>query len=218
MQPMGKLLSVNVGTPRPLEWNGRTTTTGIVKTPVEGEVFLYTSRLVGDGQANLEAHGRPFQAVYAYPSEHYPYWQKELDREPFPAGMFGENFTTEGMSESDVHLGDIYRIGSALVQVTSYRYPCGTLAMRMQLKTFPKLFLDSLRCGWYMRVLEEGTVEAGDLITLKDRDDNAPTVKEMLAIYLKRPVDAEGIQKILAVESLAEPMREQFEALLDKAT
>lgn len=215
---MSKLLSVNVGEPKPLEWNGRTTTTSIDKTPVEGEVFLGTRRLEGDGQADLRYHGRPFQAVYAYPSEHYPYWEKQLGREPFPIGMFGENFTTEGMSESDVHLGDIYRIGSTLVQVTSYRYPCGTLAMRMQLKKFPKLFLDSLRCGWYMCVLEEGTVEAGDLITLKERDDAAPTVKEMLAIYLKRPADAEGVRRVLAVESLAEPVREQFEALLAKAT
>lgn len=215
---MASILSVNVGTPQPLAWNGRSVTTGIVKSPVIGDVLLRTRGLDGDGQADLRVHGRPFQAVYVYPHEHYSYWQGQLERDPFPMGQFGENLTTEGLLETNVCLGDVFRIGTALVQVTSYRIPCGKFAMRMQSKDFPRLFLESMRCGWYMRVIEEGAMKAGDTIELKEHDETTPNIEEMLRAYLTRPVDVEEARRVLAVESLAEPVRVQFKELVSGIT
>ena len=211
---MSKLLSINVGRPQTLEWKGRSVTTGIVKMPIRGDVLLYMRGVDGDGQADLKHHGRPFQAAYAYPYEHYGFWQSELGRDDLPLGQFGENFTTEGLLESDVRIGDVFRVGTACVQATSFRYPCGKLAMRMQRKDFPALFLNSLRTGWYMRVLEEGAMKAGDAMELLERDEAAPTIKEMLQIYLQRPVDPDAVREVLAVESLAEPVRAQFKELV----
>src|SRR5262249_3326376 len=144
-----KLISVNVGLPREVPWNGRTIATGIFKAPVAGRVAMRTLNLDGDRQADLSVHGGPAKAVYCYPSEHYPLWTHELGRE-LPIGMFGENCTTEGLGEDDVHLGDEFTIGSARVVVTQPRMPCFKLGIRFQSEDIIKRFLASGRSGFYV--------------------------------------------------------------------
>ena len=173
-----QLVSVNVSLPRPVQFEGRTITTGIFKEPVHGRVMLRTLNLDGDGQADPSVHGGPDKAAYVYPLEHYERWKSELGREDLSFGQFGENFTVTEMPESRVRVGDVYRIGGAVVQVTVPRSPCFKLGLKMGSKDFPKLFLTSGRFGFYLRVLEEGDVGAGDRVELLRTDPTAPTVLE----------------------------------------
>src|SRR6266851_1777434 len=161
-----KLLSVNVGLPRDVISKGRLVTTGIFKEPVEGRVRLRTLNLDGDRQADLKVHGGIDKAVYAYPAEHYDYWRSELPGVELPWGMFGENFTVEGMLESGVNIGDEFRIGSAELVVTQPRLPCYKLAVKFGRDDIIKRFLGSGRTGFYFAVLKEGEVGAGDSIEL----------------------------------------------------
>jgi MOSC domain-containing protein YiiM/predicted pyridoxine 5'-phosphate oxidase superfamily flavin-nucleotide-binding protein len=176
--PPMTLRSVNVSMPKDIVHNGKTVTTGIFKEPVEGRVTLRRLNLDGDGQADLWGHGGAFRAVYAYSFENYAYWARELGRDDFTVGQFGENFTVEGMLEDDVHVGDVFRVGSALVEVSQPRVPCYKLAIKMGIEGFQNQFLASGRMGFYFRVLEEGEVGAGDTIQLVKRDPRAMTVRE----------------------------------------
>src|SRR5262245_59643996 len=144
-----RLLSVNVSTPKEVRQNSKIITTGIFMESVPGRVMLRTRNLDGDGQADLNAHGGVHKAAYAYSIENYEYWKRELGRDDFRYGQFGENFTVEGMLEDDVHLGDVFRVGGALVQVSEPRAPCAKLALKMDLPQFPKRFLASERVGLY---------------------------------------------------------------------
>ncbi len=156
-----KVVSVNLGRPRTIVWQGRKVRTGIFKEPVAGKVDLGTLNLEGDGQADLRVHGGVDKAVYAYPVEHYPTWSAELGRS-LPYGQFGENLTLEGLTEDEARIGDRYRIGSALLEVSQPRVPCFKLGIRMEDDAFPQRFLESLRSGFYLRVAAPGTLEAGD--------------------------------------------------------
>ena len=159
-----KLISVNVGLPREVIWKGKTVTTGIFKEPVKGRVMLRALNLDGDRQADLSVHGGPDKAVYAYPAEHYDYWRRELPGKELPWGMFGENFTTEGLREEDIHVGDRFRIGTAELTVTQPRLPCYKLGVKFQSEDMVKHFLGSGRTGFYFSVFREGEVGAGDRI------------------------------------------------------
>ncbi len=161
-----ELLSVNVAQPKEVKYKGRDVETGIFKEPVEGCVMLRALNLYGDGQADLENHGGPFRAAYAYTYENYDYWRERLKLEDLPFGRFGENFTVTGMPEDVVQIGDVFSVGEAIVQVTQPRPPCFKLGIRMGMPHFPKLFLASGRIGFYIRVLQEGLVGAGDKIEL----------------------------------------------------
>jgi MOSC domain-containing protein YiiM len=172
-----QLLSVNVGKPGPLTFGGRTVRTGIVKQPVLFRVAVGKLNLDGDRQADLRVHGGPDKAVYAYDVSGYDHWRRQLARE-LPFGQFGENLTVEGMPEDAVRIGDVYRVGTSVLQVSQPRSPCLKLAMRMELPRFPRMFLESGRTGFYLRVLEEGEIGAGDPITLVSREVEAPTVLE----------------------------------------
>ncbi len=158
-----RLLSVNVSLPSLVPYGRGMVSTGIFKVPVEDRVALRRLNLDGDGQADLVNHGGPHRAAYAYPVENYEYWARELDRADFAFGQFGENFTVEGMTEDDVHIGDVFRVGGALVEVSQPRPPCFKLGIKMGMPKFPKLFLASGRVGFYVRVLEEGEVGRGDV-------------------------------------------------------
>ena len=157
-----RLLSVNVSYPMEVVHRRKTVSTGIFKEPVSGRVMLREFNLDGDGQADLVNHGGLHRAVYAYTVEHYDYWGRDLVRDDLSFGQFGENFTVEGMTEDDVHIGDVFRVGDALVEVSQPRPPCFKLGIKMGMSHFPKLFLASGRVGFYLRVLEEGEVGAGD--------------------------------------------------------
>ena len=158
-----KLLSVQVGRPRKVKWRGRTVTTGIYKEPVPGRIMVRRKNVEGDEQADLRVHGGRDKAVYVYPSEHYAFWRTELPGMPLPYGMFGENFTTEGLDESSVCIGDRFRIGGAVVEVSHPRVPCYKLAVKFGRTDMPQRFHASGRCGFYLAILEEGEVGAGDL-------------------------------------------------------
>ena len=177
-----KLVSMQVGRPRTVRWHGKPVSTGIYKEPVAGRIMLYRFNLDGDQQADLTVHGGPDKAVYVYPSEHYPIWQAEFPDLPLPYGMFGENFTTEGLDESSVHIGDQFRIGGAVVEVTQPRMPCYKLGIRFGRPDMVKRFHASGRCGFYLRVLEEGEVGAGDVIHRVKVDPKRMTVRQAVML------------------------------------
>jgi MOSC domain-containing protein YiiM len=172
------LLSVQVGLPRKVRWHGQAVLTGIFKEPVAGRIMLYRSNFAGDQQADLTVHGGPDKAVYVYPSEHYPFWEAEFPNMRLPYGAFGENFTTSGLDELSVYLGDQFRIGKAIVEVTQPRMPCYKLAVRFGRPDMPKRFHASSRCGFYLAVLREGEVGAGDVWEHIGRSDDQLSVIE----------------------------------------
>jgi len=163
-----RLVEVNVGKPRTLE-DDEPWTTGFFKVPVSGPVALQTENLQGDGQADLKVHGGPDKAVCVYSADHYPRWQQELGVRECGPGWFGENFSLQGQSEGSAAIGDVYRIGTALVQVSQPRAPCWKLARRWSRPDMPKLVIDAGRTGWYLRVLEPGIVARGQTLTLVER-------------------------------------------------
>ena len=207
------LISVQVGIPRIVHRDGEEVSTGIFKFPVQGRVYLHSLDLEGDRQADLSVHGGPDKAVYGYPSEHYPYWKKQLPGVDLPWGAFGENFTTAGLVEDTVHLGDRYRIGAAEVVVTQPRLPCFKLNLKFGRDDLVKKFLASRRSGFYFRVLLEGEVGAGDEIVLAYADENRVSISDALSIYLQDEGSTELLQRALRVKYLAASWREEFSQL-----
>ena len=197
-----KLLSINVARPRIIVAKGQRISTGIFKEPVEGPVMLRRLNLDGDRQADLRVHGGPSKAAYVYPSEHYPLWRKELPDMDLQYGMFGENFTTEGLNEDDAHIGDRFRIGGAVVMVTQPREPCFKLAAKFGRDDIIKKFLESGRSGFYLAVVEEGLVEAGQTIERIYRDENGVTVADMNRLYFHGASDVALVRRALRVEAL----------------
>ena len=181
-----KLLSVNAGLPREVEWHGETVRTSIFKEPVPGRVQVAQLNLQGDQQADLSVHGGTDKAVYAYPSEHYVFWRRELPGIEFPWGAFGENLTTEGLREDRVRIGDRLRAGTAEFVVTQPRMPCVKLAIRFNRPDIVKRFLRSGRTGFYLAVVSEGSVGAGDEIELIDQDRARVSVADVAAKYRSR--------------------------------
>jgi len=203
-----KVLSINVARPRIIISKGQRISTGIFKQPVEGLVMLRRLNLDGDRQADLSVHGGPAKAVYAYPSEHYPLWRKELPDMDLPYGMFGENFTTEGLNEDNTNIGDRFRIGEAVVMVTQPREPCFKLAAKFGRDDIIKKFLESGRSGFYLAVVEEGMVESGQTIERIYRDENGVTVGDMNRLYLHGASDAALVRRALRVEALPSGYRD----------
>jgi MOSC domain-containing protein YiiM len=213
---MMKIISVNVSRPRLVVWNGQTVSTGIYKTPVEGRAMLRTLNLDGDRQADLTVHGGLTKAAYAYPSEHYSYWRDELPGTELPWGMFGENFTIEGLDEASVNIGDRFRLGSAEVMVTEPRMPCYKLGIKFGRTDILKRFMASGRTGFYFSVQREGEVGAGDAIELMERDENNVTVADISRLYVRDKDDVETMQRAIALEALPESWREYFRQRLAK--
>lgn len=178
-----KLLSVNVGMPREVDWHGKIVLTSIFKSPVLSPVRVATLNLEGDQQSDLRVHGGVHKAVYAYPSEHYQFWREEIPDLDLPWGMFGENFTTEGLLEEAVHIGDRFRVGSAEFIVTQPRMPCFKLGIRFGRPDIIKRFLQSGRTGFYLSVAEEGRVTAGDSMEPITRDEHGVTVTDIVNLY-----------------------------------
>lgn len=210
-----KIISVNVGRPRLVAWKGQSVSTGIYKTPVEGRVVLRTLNLDGDRQADLTVHGGAGKAAYVYPAEHYDYWRGELPGAELPRGAFGENFTTEGLDESGVRIGDRFRIGSAEVTVTVPRLPCYKLGIKFGRADIVKRFLVSGRTGFYFSVQREGEVGAGDEVEPLGHDGNGVTVADVFRLYVRAGGDVELLRRAVAVEALPESWREHFRRQLD---
>ena len=211
-----KLLSVNVSPPKEVVHGGKAVTTGIFKKPVDGRVMLRTLNLDGDGQADLIGHGGIYKAVYAYSVENYDYWKRELGRTDLAFGQFGENFTVEGMPEDEIHVGDVFRVGGALIEVTQPRVPCYKLGFKIGLSGFEKRFLASCRVGFYLRVLEEGEVGAGDGLYRVRIDPGRMTVREICHLLYFDPENQEGARKALRIRALSPGWRQSFEERLAK--
>ncbi len=211
-----KLVSVNIGLPREVIWKGRSITTGIFKEPVEGRVRVRRLNLDGDRQADLSVHGGSDKAVYAYPAEHYDYWQDELVRMRLPWGIFGENFTIEGLLEDEVNIGDRFRIGAAVVVVTQPRMPCFKLAARFERDDIIKRFLTSGRTGFYFAVREEGEVGEGDEIELISRDEHNVTVADITSLYVNRQIKTDLLHRAVRVSALAAGWRDYFFKQLER--
>jgi MOSC domain-containing protein YiiM len=213
-----KLISVNVGLPRVVMSNGEPVSTGIFKEPLPGRIMLRTLNLDGDRQADLSVHGGPSKAVYVYPSEHYDYWKHELPEMKLPWGMFGENFTTAGLFESELNIGDKFRIGSAVVVVTEPRMPCYKLAIKFGRPDIVKRFLASERTGFYFAVLREGDVGGGDPIQLMERSGHSLTVSHVTQLYTREKHNTELLRRAIDVEALPESWRSYFQHRLAKIT
>jgi MOSC domain-containing protein YiiM len=205
-----QLVSVNVGLPREIVYKGRSITTGIFKAPVAGRLRARRLNLDGDRQADLTVHGGPEKAVYVYPAEHYPYWREELPDTQMDYSMFGENFTSTGLLEDEVSIGDRFRIGSATFQVTQPRMPCYKLAAKFQRDDMLKRFLKSMRTGFYFSVVEEGEVGAGDVIEPISRDAAGVTVTDIARLYLSKGKDQEALRRAVGVEALPASWRDYF--------
>jgi MOSC domain-containing protein YiiM len=172
-----RLVSINVGRPRVVEWRGDMVTTAIFKVPVSGTVTVKALNIDGDGQADLTVHGGERKAVYVYPSEHYAYWRTELPDADLPHGAFGENLTTDGLLEADVGPGDVLDIGTATFAVTVPRMPCYKLGLRFGRLDMVKRFWRSRRSGFYLSVLREGAIAAGDPIRLTRQSEDRPSIE-----------------------------------------
>jgi MOSC domain-containing protein YiiM len=210
-----KLLAVNVSLPRLIKLNGREITTGIYKEAVAGLVRVRRHNLDGDAQADLRVHGGEYKAVYAYPSEHYLYWERALNRSGFTPGTFGENLTTSGLLEEAVCVGDILRIGSAVLQVTHPRMPCFKLAHKFARPEIIKEFLLSGRSGFYLRVVEEGELAAGDEIEFVQRDPNGVSVRGLLGLTDLGEINPELAARAFKVQALPPNWRDDVAALLN---
>lgn len=204
------LISLQVGTPRTVLRDGEEVSTGIFKVPVMGRVQMRTLNLDGDRQADLSVHGGRDKAVYAYPSEHYPFWQSQLPGVELPWGSFGENLTTAGLLESAVCIGDRFTIGTAEVVVTQPRLPCFKLNLKFDRDDMVKRFLASHHTGFYLRVLREGEVGAGDEIVQVHRDQNRVSILDILRLYLGESNSSELRNRALQGEYLSRSWREEL--------
>jgi MOSC domain-containing protein YiiM len=206
-----KIISVNIGLPREVSWQGKTVTTGIFKEPIKGSVVLRTLNLDGDKQADLSVHGGVSKAVYAYPVQHYEFWKSELPNMQLPYGMFGENFTIAGLLEETVNIGDRFRLGAAEVMVTEPRMPCYKLGLKFGRADMVKRFLASRRTGFYFAVLQEGELKAGDTIEPLSRDGNGITVADITRLYAFERDDLKLLRRVVQVEALPESWRGYFQ-------
>jgi MOSC domain-containing protein YiiM len=213
-----KVLSVNVGLPRKVLFNGQNVTTAIFKDPVEGPIMLRKLNLDGDKQADLRVHGGVNKAVYSYPAEHYDYWRKQLPDVDLIWGMFGENFTTEGLMEDDVNIGDQLRIGSAKLIATQPRMPCYKLGVRFGRMDMIRRFLDSGRPGIYFKVLREGQIQVGDNIQIIRKDKNNVSVKDIVHLYVNRDraENIEMMRRATKILALPEGWKNEFQENIER--
>ncbi len=213
-----KIISLNVGLPRLVLRGEEPVSTGIFKEPVAGRVKLRTLNLDGDRQADLSVHGGPEKAVYAYASEHYEFWKRELPGMELPWGMFGENLTTTGLLETETNIGDRFKVGSAEVVVTQPRMPCYKLAIRFGRTDIIKRFLVSERSGFYLSVAREGDVAAGDEFELIEKNETGVRVVEVMRLHCSDKRNVDLLKRAIATESLPESWRSYFQDRLEQLT
>lgn len=206
-----RVISVNVGQPREVDWKGQKVVTGIFKEPVAGRIAVRRHNLAGDRQADLTVHGGPDKAVYAYPAEHYPFWREQFPEMELPWGMFGENLTVTGLLEDVVHIGDRFQVGTAQLVVTQPRLPCYKLGLKFGRDDMLKRFLQSGLTGFYFSVFKEGDVAAGDPINLLDRDEHQVKVSDITRLYHRDKRNLSLLQRVVEVEALPEGWREYFQ-------
>lgn len=211
-----KVLHINQGKPKTIVINGKEVSTGIYKEPVTMPINVHPLGLEGDGQADLTVHGGIYQALYAYSVEHYTAWQSELAVDPLPPGTFGENLTVSGLLETDVCIGDVHRIGQIIVQVTSPRIPCFKLGHKLSRPDILKPFLQSGRSGYYLRVLQTGTISADCEIEIIQRHPSNITVRQLLGMHRLGEGDRTALETAIAIEALAPIVRAELVSKLAK--
>ena len=211
---VGRLLSVNVGQPKEVVWRGKTVRTSVWKMPVQGKCMVRRLNIDGDAQADLAGHGGEHRAVFVYQIDSYRYWERELNRTDFTFGQFGENFTVDGLSDTDVCIGDRYRIGGALFEVTQPRVTCYRVGIRMNEPRMPALLVSHGRPGFYLRVLEEGEVESGDEIFKVLAGPEGMSVREIDGLLYLPGHPRPKLERALRIPALSAGWRDSFQALL----
>jgi len=208
-----RVISINVGVPKEVDWSGHKVLTGIYKSPVKGRVAVRVYNVEGDTQADLKHHGGAEQAVYAYPAENYAFWRDQLPGAELPWGTFGENLTVTGLSEDEVMIGDQFRIGSTELVVTAPRTPCYKLANKLAGEDVIKRFLHSGLTGFYLAVLQEGEVAANDQIIRTKRCENSMSIREIAAL-VRDSSDRKALQRAVELEALAPRLCASFKRQL----
>lgn len=214
--PAGRLLSVNVGMPKPVSWQGKTVFTGVFKDPVTGPRRVRTLNVDGDGQGDLGGHGGEQRAIFVYQADSYRYWEQELGRQDLVPGNFGENFTVDGLADDRVCIGDRYRIGSAVFEVTQPRVTCYRVGLRLDDPRIPALLVSHRRPGFYFRVLEEGEVQAGDAIVKLASGPEQMTVAEVDALLYLPGHAPEQLRRALRIPALSPGWQGSFQAMLER--
>lgn len=215
---MMNLLSINVGLPQEFSWKGKKVRTAIFKQPVFGKIWLSHENLDGDRQGDPRSHGGQYKAVYAYPGEHYTFWRRQLPGFDLAWGSFGENFTTQGLLEDEVCIGDVFQVGTAIVQVSEPRLPCYKLNLRFQREDILEKFQNSRRIGFYLSVLQEGQVTPGDEITVVDRHVGGITISEALRLRVFDTNDIESLKNAVQDTALTPHWRQRFQRQLEAAS
>ena len=211
-----KLLSIHVGRSKTVVYQGKEISTGIFKEEIKGQVKVNKLNLEGDQQADLSVHGGVDKAVYVYPFEHYAFWQKERSDLAFSAGIFGENLSITGLDETQVCIGDVFKIGTAVFSVTIPRLPCFKLGIKMNDKTFVKDFLQAERTGFYFKVQTEGIIQANDSIEKISTDSNQLSVREVFRLYYVEKDNSTLLKKAIHTQSLPDDWKEFFQKKLEK--
>ncbi|MCL6275654.1 MOSC domain-containing protein [Muricauda sp. 2012CJ35-5] len=209
-----RIISTNLGKPTPITWNGEQTTTGIYKYPVNEPIFLNKETVNLDNVSNRSVHGGEFKACYLFSTEQYPYWQAKYPDLEWEWGMFGENLTVEGLDEKTLKIGNIYKVGSALVQVTQPREPCFKLGIRFKDQNILKEFIDHGYPGTYVRVLEIGEVHTGDEFELVEESSSSLTTHQFYDLLYSRKKDPETVQLALENEALPERKRAKLKRFI----
>jgi MOSC domain-containing protein YiiM len=209
-----QLVSINTALPQDLLWQGKTVRTSIFKQPVAGPVAVHAEHLAGDGQADLRVHGGPDKAVYAYPQEHWAYWQQYLPAAQLVPGAFGENLTTVGLLETEVRVGDCFRLGTAVLMAMQPRRPCVKLGIRLARPSIVREFELARRSGIYFRVLQPGIIQAGDAITLAQASPHAVTIQDMVDCLAPGPHDIAKVRALLATPHLSVSWQQRLTGLL----
>ena len=205
-----KLLSLNVGLPQAMNYDGATIHTGIFKRPVQGRIKLRFLNFDGDRQADLTVHGGPYKAVYGYPAEHHEFWRKELPEAELGPGAFGENLTTSGLLEQNLHIGDRFQIGSSIVMVRQPRMPCYKLAAKFRRDDLIQKFLHSGLSGFYFSVDQEGDVAEGDSFELISSAASGITIAEMNLLFYQDKYNRGLVEKAMATDALPDTWRQYF--------
>jgi len=203
-------MAISLGKPRQVEYKQRMVSTGIYKEPVSGLVHATRMGLDGDIHVDLENHGGEDKAIYAYSVDNYRFWENQLGVSGFPYGQFGENFSVSGLSDDEVHIGDVYRIGATFCQVTQPRVPCFKLGIKMGNPGFVAIFARSGRVGFYLRVLEEGDVRIGDPINCVDRDSQGLNLREAMQARFPGPQQRSIIETALRIPALSSAWRDDL--------
>ncbi|MEW2922733.1 MOSC domain-containing protein [Muricauda sp. ANG21] len=209
-----KVISTNIGKPTPIVWNGKQTTTGIYKYPSNEPIFLEKESVAKDTIADRKVHGGIFKACYLFSSDHYPYWKEKYPNLDWDWGMFGENLTVEGLDESKIRIGNIYKLGSALVQITQPREPCFKLGIRFQSQEILKEFIDHGFPGTYIRILEVGQVTTGDVMELVEESKSSLTTQAFYKLLFSKEKNAEHLKLAIANDALPSGKRERLEKWL----